>query len=135
MYQTPPHAATRQRVEDRVSCPTCGSACKTVWRRGPDRRLHEVIVCENEHFVRFAPRRKPSAEQTLTGKFLGWHRAAKGSPWQAVVVAETEDDAWNQLLDLPASNGDKVVLSSDRRPDERPRRRFCPNTMRRGNAE
>jgi hypothetical protein len=47
----------------------------------------------------------------------GWHRPPRGR-WAVVVTAATQDDAWRQLLALPAA-GDKLVLPSGQEPGRR----------------
>ena len=59
--------------------------------------------------------------------FVGWHRPDKRSPWRAIVEADTEAAAFDQLLDN-VPGGDKTVLPAGVDPNDKPatiRRRRC----------
>jgi hypothetical protein len=52
---------------------------------------------------------QPMKETSANPGFIGWHRPGQRSPWVAIVEADTEDAAFQQLLDA-VRGGDKAVL-------------------------
>ena len=56
---------------------------------------------------------------TTAARFVGWHRPTPRSPWQAIVTADSEADAFGKLLDT-VPGGDKVVLPAGTDPNDRP---------------
>jgi hypothetical protein len=59
--------------------------------------------------------------------WTGWHRPGPGARWQVIVTADTEDAAFQRLLDF-VRGGDKTVLPVGIDPNTKPatirRRRF-----------
>jgi ribosomal protein S10 len=57
-----------------------------------------------------------------TARFRGWHRRSKRDRWQAVVSADSEASAWQQMLSAVAG-GDKTVAMDGVDPNEQRRPR------------
>ncbi len=49
------------------------------------------------------------SESSAGASWIGWHRPDQHSPWRAIAEADTEDAAFQQLLDA-VRGGDKTIL-------------------------
>lgn len=65
-----------------------------------------------------ATKRKVTALQT---GFTGWYRQTARDPWQALVQAASDREAWDKLLDRP-ERGDRCVTATGIHPDQGKRR-------------